>query len=250
MAKSIPLTDTDRGRYQWQMWTPQFGQAGQEKLKGASVLISRVGGLGGVAALELAAAGVGRLVLAHGGNVTPSDLNRQILMSEDWLGKPRVESARRRLLEFNPHIEVEAVASNITEANAAELVNKVDLVLDAAPLFEERFLMNRQAVGQGKVLVDAAMYDTSANLTTIIPGRTPCLACLYREAPPAWKRQFPVFGACSGAVACLAAMEAIKAIAGFGELLAGQLLVMDVLDMQMHKMQIARRADCPVCGHL
>ena len=91
------LTDEEKAVYEWQIWVPEFGDEGQEKLKGASVLISRVGGLGSVVAYELAAAGVGRLVLAHGGNVKPSDLNRQLLMTHDWLGKPRVESAARRL---------------------------------------------------------------------------------------------------------------------------------------------------------
>src|SRR5690554_1834671 len=101
MSKRLPLTDEERAVYEWQIWVDDFREAGQEALKGASVLISRVGGLGGVVAYELAAAGVGRLVLAHAGNVKPSDLNRQLLMTHDWLGKPRVESAARRLKELN-----------------------------------------------------------------------------------------------------------------------------------------------------
>lgn len=250
MGKPIPLTDDDRARYEWQIWTPGFGEAGQEKLKGSSVLVSRCGGLGSVVAYELAAAGVGHLVLAHAGNVKPSDLNRQILMTHDWLGRPRAESARRRLAELNPHIEIEAVGENISDENAAALVGKVDLVVDCAPLFEERFAMNRACVDQGKVLVDAAMYDLNANLTTILPGRTPCLACLFPEVPPAWQREFPVFGAVPGTIACMAAMEAIKALAGFGELLAGQLMVLDLREMVVRKMKVSRNPGCPVCGHL
>lgn len=248
MATRVALTAEDRARYEWQMWTPSFGEAGQEALKGASVLISRCGGLGGVVAYELAAAGVGRLVLAHGGNLKPSDLNRQLLMTTDWLGKPRIESACRRLRDLNPSITIEGEGANLSEENAARLVGAVDVVVGAAPLFSERFLMNREAVRQRKVLVDAAMYDTFATVTTIIPGKSPCLSCLYPGDPPAWRRQFPVFGATSGTAACIAALEAIKAIAGFGELLVGRLLVIDLARLTFRTMNVKRNPACPVCG--
>jgi molybdopterin/thiamine biosynthesis adenylyltransferase len=248
MDKRVPLTPDDRARYEWQMWTPEFGEVGQEKLKGASVLVSRCGGLGGIVAYELAAAGVGRLVLAHGGNLKPSDLNRQLLMTTDWLDKPRIESACRRLAELNPTIAIEGEPANIGQDNAARLVARADVVVSAAPLFSERFLMNREAVRQGKTMVDAAMYDTFATVTTIIPGKTPCLACLYPEDPPAWRRQFPVFGATSGTAGCIAAMETIKAIAGFGGLLAGELLVIDLSQLSFRRLKVKRNPRCPVCG--
>ena len=243
-----PLNEEERATYEWQTWVPDFGEEGQERLKGASALISRVGGLGSVVAYELAAAGFGRLVLAHAGDVKPSDLNRQLLMTHSQLGKPRIESAERRLRELNPRIELVPVGENISEENVAGLVNEVDLIIDCAPLFEERFLMNREAVRQSKPMVECAMYDLQAQITTIVPGETPCLACLFPEAPPAWKREFPVFGAVSGTVGCLAAMEAIKLTAGFGELLTGQLLTMDLRSMQFHKNRITRREGCAVCG--
>ena len=244
------LTTEDRARYEWQMWTSDFGEPGQEKLKGASVLVSRCGGLGSPVAYELAAAGVGHLIIAHGGNLKSSDLNRQLLMTHDWLGKPRAESAVRRLRDLNPFIEVEGVSENITQDNAAELVSRVDLVVDAAPLFEERLLMNREVVAHGKVLVECAMYDMDANVTTIVPGKTPCLACLFPEKPPAWKRQFPVFGAVSGTAAGIGACEAIKVLAGFGRPLHGEMLLMDLRRMEFRKMKVRRNPDCPVCGHL
>ncbi len=244
----MPLTDEERARYEWQMWVPDFGEAGQELLRGASVLISRCGGLGGVVAYELAAAGIGKLVLAHGGNLLPSDLNRQLLMTHDWVGKPRVESAAQRLCALNPLIEIVPVPENVTEENAARLVGAVDLVVDCAPLFQERLLMNREAVCQGKPLVECAMYELDAQITTIVPGRTPCLACLYPEPPPAWKRQFPVFGAVSGMVGCLGAMEAIKLLAGFGEPLLGTLLVADLRAMSFRRVRIERAENCPECG--
>lgn len=183
-----PLTDEERATYEWQTWVPGFGEAGQERLAGASVLVSRVGGLGSVVAYELAAAGVGRLVLAHAGDVKPSDLNRQLLMTHDALGTSRVASAERRLKDLNPRLDVVAVPENASDANAAALVGEVDLVVDCAPLFEERFALNAACVARRKPLVDCAMYDLEAQLTTILPGETPCLACLVPETPPGWRR--------------------------------------------------------------
>ncbi|MEN7547783.1 HesA/MoeB/ThiF family protein [Rapidithrix thailandica] len=244
----IQLTEKEKAVYEWQMSVPGVGEEGQQKLKGASVLVSRVGGLGSVVAYELAAAGVGKLVLAHGGNVKPSDLNRQLLMTDDWLGKPRVESAKGRLLELNPRLEIEMIHSNINEENAAEVVSQVDMIVDAAPLFQERFLMNREAVAQNKPLVDCAMYELEAQIMTILPGQSACLSCLYPEMPPAWKREFPVFGAVSGTVACLGAMEAIKLITGIGQPLTNTLLTMDLRDMTFERISLERAAGCKICG--
>ena len=147
------LTELDRQIYEWQMWVPDFGEVGQEKLKNASILVSRCGGLGSVVAYELAAAGIGKLVLAHAGNLKHSDLNRQLLMTYDHLGKPRIDSVQRRLRDLNPHIEIEPYSENISESNARDIVSNVDLIIDCAPLFEERFAMNRQAVVQGLSLI-------------------------------------------------------------------------------------------------
>lgn len=247
---SSNLTDAQRARYEWQMWVPGFGEAGQLKLKNSSVLVSRVGGLGGLVAYELAAAGVGRIALAHGGNVKPSDLNRQLLVTDASIGSPRVETAAQRLAELNPEIEIEAVPENVSESNAERLVGNVDVVVDCAPLFEERFAMNRAAVAQRKPIVECAMYDLEATLTTILPGQTPCLACLHPEKPASWKREFPVFGAVSGSLGCMAAMEAIKVLAGFGEPLTNQMLMYNLRDMQFRNIRIKRREDCQVCSTL
>lgn len=244
------LTEQEKATYQWQMWVPGFGEQGQEKLKQASVLISRVGGVGSVVALELAAAGIGKLVLAHGGNIKPSDLNRQLLMTYDGIGRSRVESATRRLKELNPHVEIEAIPENISESNVERLVREVDLVVDCAPLFEERFAMNSEIVRQKKPMVECAMYDMEAQITTIIPGQTPCLSCLYPEKPNIWKREFPVFGAISGTIACMAAMEAIKVISGLGEPLLGKLLICNLRQMTFRKLDIYRQPNCSVCGEL
>jgi len=248
-APLYELTDHDRAVYEWQMWVADFGEAGQRKLKAASVLVSRVGGVGGTVAYFLAAAGVGRLVLAHAGPIRENDLNRQLLMTHDAVGTLRVESAAKRLRELNPRLELETVPENVTEQNVARLVASADLVADCAPLFSERLLMNREAVRQRKPLIESAMYELEAQLTTVIPGQTPCLACLYPTEPPAWKRQFPVFGAVAGTIGSLAAMEAIKVLAGFGEPLAGRLLIGNLRDMTFRTVRISKNPSCSVCGH-
>ncbi|HZZ72104.1 MAG TPA: HesA/MoeB/ThiF family protein [Pirellulales bacterium] len=242
------LTSEEQATYAWQMSIPDFGAAGQRKLKGASVLISRCGGVGGTAAYFLAAAGIGKLVLAHGGEVRADDLNRQLLMTHAWLGKPRVESARRRLQELNPRLEIEAVPENISAANVAALMQKVDLTLDAAPLFSERLRLNREAVAQRKPLVECAMFELEAQLTVVLPGRSACLACLYPQEPPSWKRQFPVMGAVAGMIGALGAMEAIKLISGLGEPLVGKLLLCDLRSMQFRTVSLSRSETCAVCG--
>ena len=251
MTDSLPtLSAEEQARYEWQMWTPETGEEGQRKLKAARVMVSRIGGVGGTVAYYLAAAGVGKLLLAHAGNIKPSDLNRQLLMTTDALGTSRIDSAQKRLRELNPHVEVEVVGENVSEANADALVDRVDLVVDGAPLFTERFAMNRACFEQRKPLIECAMFDMNAQLTTLIPGKTPCLRCLYAEDPPHWQREFPVYGAVSGAIASLAAVEVIKQITGNGTPLAGEMLVANLQSMEFRKLPIARRADCPVCGQL
>ncbi len=245
---TLSLDDDDRAIYEWQLWVAGFGEAGQARLKSSSVLVSRIGGVGGALALHLAAAGVGKLVLAHAGDLRPSDLNRQILMSHAGLGTPRLDQAIRRLREFNPRLEIEGLAENVSESNAARLVRTVDVVASCAPLFPERMLMNREAVRQRKPLVDCAMFEMDAQLLTVLPGRSACLHCLYPTPPAAWKRQFPVFGAVAGAIGALGAMEVIKVLAGLGESLADRLLLCDLAGMNFRKVAVSRNPACPTCG--
>lgn len=237
----------ENDRYSWQQAVTGFGAEGQRRLRSASVLVSRIGGVGGAAATYLAAAGVGRLVLAHAGDLRRNDLNRQTLMSTVGIGRPRVEQGRQRLLDLNPHVTVEAVPENVTAANASRLVSGCDLVVSAAPLFTERLLMNDEAVRQGRKLVDAAMYDHELRLMSVVPGGGACLACLYPAAPPHWRRDFPVLGAVAGAVGALAALEAIKLLVGCGESLAGRLWTLDTSTMTSRIVMIPVRPDCPAC---
>ena len=242
------LTEDERATYQWQMWSPGFGEEGQRKLKSSTVLISRCGGLGGVVAYELAAAGVGRLIIAHAGDVKLPDLNRQLLMTYPSVGTPRIESIAQRLNDLNPRLEVLKIGANLTPELADELVPQADVCVGAAPLFEERFAMNDACVRHGRPLVNCAMYDCEATISTFPAGGKPCLRCLVREKPPWWTREFPVFGAVSGTVACMGAFEAIKLLAGIGTTLENRLLCFDLREMQFRELRFHKQHDCAVCG--
>lgn len=245
-----PASETTGGenRYAWQLDVSDFGAAGQARLRDATVLVSRVGGVGGTVALYLAAAGVGRLVLAHAGELRLNDLNRQILMNTPGVGSSRVEVAEATLTSFNPEVVVEAIPANIDAEHAAAIVGRCDLVVSAAPLFSERLAMNQAAVASGTPLIDAAMYDMEARLFVRETSRDPCLACLYPADTPQWKRRFPVLGAVSGTIGSLAAVAAIQVLTGMPRPATGCLTHLDFTTLALRRIAIARRDNCPVCG--
>ncbi len=244
------LDDAERDIFAWQIDIDGLGETGQRRLKGASVLISRVGGLGGAVAQYLAAAGVGRLILAHAGPIRPSDLNRQILMTHARIGQSRVDSASRRLRDLNPRLDIITTAENITSANADALVAQADIIVDAAPLFAERYAINRAAMAARKPVVECAVYDFEVHLTTLQPGVTACLRCLYPEPSTTWQRRFPIVGAVSGVAGSLAALEVIKLLTGVGQPLTHQLLVADLRTLSCRKFRTHRLPDCPDCGNI
>lgn len=244
----LNLTPTELERYSRQIMLPGFGEEAQQRLKSATALVTGVGGLGGTAALYLAVAGVGRIILVRGGDLRLDDMNRQILMTHDWVGKPRVDKAKETLEGINPDIKIEAVAEYVTPENVDSLVQQSDIALDCAHNFEERNLLNAACVRWGKPMVEAAMNSMEAYLTTIVPGLTPCLSCLFPEKPNWDRRGFGVLGAVSGTLACLTALEAIKVLTGLGTPLLSQLLTMDLNSMEFAKRHPYHDPNCPVCG--
>ncbi|WP_044257900.1 HesA/MoeB/ThiF family protein, partial [Richelia intracellularis] len=162
----VNLTPTELERYRRQMMLPNFGELAQGRLKSATVLVTGVGGLGGTAALYLCVAGVGRLILVRGGDLRLDDMNRQILMTDDWVGKPRVFKAKETLEAINPDVQIDAVDEYITPENVNSLVQLVDMTLDCAHNFEERNLLNEACVRWRKPMVEAAMDGMEAYLTT------------------------------------------------------------------------------------
>ncbi|OCQ90394.1 protein hesA [Oscillatoriales cyanobacterium USR001] len=246
----LNLTPNELERYRRQIMLPGFGETAQKRLKSSTVLVTGVGGLGGTAALYLAVAGVGRLILVRGGNLRLDDMNRQVLMTDDWVGKPRVFKAKNALEEINPDVQVEAICEYVTPENVDALVQTADVVLDCAHNFIERDLLNTACVRWYKPMVEAAMSDMEAYLTTIVPGKTPCLSCIFPEKPDWDKRGFGVLGAVSGTLACLTALEAIKLLAGIGKPLLSQLLTMDLGSLDFAKRRPYHDPNCPVCGVL
>ena len=169
-------------------------------------------------------------------------------MRHDGLGKPRIESMQATLGAFNPGVEVEVVGENINEANVADLVGKADIVFGAAPLFEERLLLNRECVRQVKPLIDSAMFNLEGHVIPILPGESACLACLYPEIPPNWKRRFPVIGAVSALTANVGAMEGIKLLTGLGTANVGKMIYFDTATMRFQHIALKRNPKCKICG--
>ena len=249
--RELPL---DLSPQEWERYSRQLGpgvlsREGQRRLRNAAVLVARTGGMGGPAALALTMAGVGRLVLAHGGALQSPDLNRQILGSEQGIGEPRAEVFAERLRSANRFVTVEAVDHEPDDAEAIELARSVDLVVSCAPGFPERMRLNAAAVAAGVPLVDAAQWGMAGTLIGVDPGRTACLRCLYASDPP-FEEHFPVVGAISSALGSLAALEALKILTQTGRSLLGRLWMIDGFVDHSSIVDLSRRDDCPVCGHL
>ncbi|MBW4508204.1 MAG: HesA/MoeB/ThiF family protein [Scytonematopsis contorta HA4267-MV1] len=252
MVVQLDFNQFELERYSRQIRMSGFGLESQRKLKASTVMISRVGGVGGTVAMNLARAGVGRLVIAHGGHIVPEYLNRMQLALPSDLDRPCTEVFVEKLQAINPEMEVIAVPENVNEKNITSLVSQADLIVDGAPLFEERYLMNQEAVKQGKPLVMAAMYSTEGYVTTFIPGKTPCLACIYPEKPDWWTniKVFPAIGPGPVIVGSMAAMEAIKTITGFGTPLLNKLWFFDLENNIFKHLRIQHQKNCPICGHI
>ncbi len=225
-----------------------FGPGEQERLGGATVLVAGVGGVGGAATTYLAAAGVGRLVLVHPGPLEKPDLNRQTLMRPDRIGESRVVTAAETLGLHYPDVGVETWDRDLFDPVLPGLVAAADVVIDARHNFPERFQINRMCLDAEVPLVVAAMNATEIQLLTVA-GDGPCLRCVFAEGDPDWDRLgFPVFGAVAGTVGCLAAMEVIKLVSGFGEPAVGRLLVADLWDLDVRTLSVARDPACVDCG--
>lgn len=244
------LTEEEVVRYSRQLVLPEVGGAGQARLRAASVLVVGAGGLGSPAALYLAAAGVGRLGLADGDRVDLSNLQRQILHTSRDVGRPKVESARSRLLELNPLVRVEVHGERVEEANAARLVGGYDLVVSAVDNPEGRYALNDACVRLGRPLVEAGVVGFRGFLMTVLPGRGPCFRCVFPEPPPAPATcaEAGVLGALTGVLGSLQALEVLKLLLSRGEPYVGRLLTVDGLSGRFREVPWPRDPACPACG--
>ncbi|PKL62853.1 MAG: adenylyltransferase [Methanomicrobiales archaeon HGW-Methanomicrobiales-2] len=238
------LLQRERERYARQILL--FGEEGQERLKDAKVFIAGAGGLGCPVALYLAVAGVGEIRLVDRDTVDRTNLNRQVLHWERDLGTPKAGSAEAKLREANPDIQIEALAVTIDETNVRDLVAGADLIVDAMDNFPTRYLLNREALRAGVPLLHGAIRGFDGQATTIVPGRTACLECIFPEAPPA--EVFPVVGTTPGIIGLIQANEAIKYITGTGDPLLNRLLLWDGLSATLETFTVEQRPGCPACG--
>jgi molybdopterin/thiamine biosynthesis adenylyltransferase len=243
------LTPEELERYDRQIGPGVLTQEGQQRLKGSTALITRVGGMGGPASLMLTMAGVGRVIIAHGEKMISPDLNRQVLGAESVLGHPRAPHFGEYLRTMNRFVEVEAIDHEPDDEEAAELARRSDIVLACPPTFTERLRLNRAATAARIPFIDAAQWGMTGTLIVCRPGETACLECVYPEPPP-FEELFPVVGAISCATGALAALEAIKILSGTGKPLWGKMLMYDGHQGRNSMIELNRRPDCPNCGGL
>ncbi len=241
------LTAHEALRYARQIGPGVLTPEGQLCLRRATVLVSRIGGVGGAAALALVSAGVGRLIFAHGGRLEWPDLNRQILGSESGVAEPRAAQFGECLRAMNRQVEVVAIDHEPDDTEALALARQSTIVLSCAPTFAERLRLNRAALSAGVPLIDAAQWGLSASLIAVDPGRTACLECVYPHEP-AFEPDFPVLGAIAMATGALAAMEAVKIVAGVGRSAFGHMWMIDGYQGRSSTVKLSRRSDCPACG--
>lgn len=240
------LTEKELERYDRQIMIDGLGKEGQERLKRAKIFIAGAGGLGSPVSIYLAAAGVGRIRIVDDDKVEISNLNRQILHWDGDVGKSKAGSAREKLRRLNQNVQVEGISERITENNILQLVADCDLIVDAMDNFPTRYLLNKAALAKNIPFLHGAVYGFEGRATTIIPGKTPCLRCIYPEAPPPQK--FPVIGVAPAIIGCIQATEAIKYVLGIGELLGGRLLVYDGLSLRFFEFELKKDPECQECS--
>lgn len=253
------MTSDQKIRYSRHTLLPDVGEQGQIQLLDAKVLLIGAGGLGSPAALYLAAAGVGTLGIVDFDTVDLSNLQRQILHSESWIGKPKVESASARIRDLNPDVKVVPYREPITSANALDIIQDYDIVLNGSDNFPTRYLVNDACHFLRRPLVDASIFMFEGQVTVYHPGapeegvaQGPCYRCLYPDPPPPGEvpscAEAGVLGVLPGIVGSVQAVEAIKLILGKGEPLIGRLLLFDAMDMSFRTLNVRRDPGCPLCG--
>ncbi|WP_456428137.1 molybdopterin-synthase adenylyltransferase MoeB [Rhodocaloribacter sp.] len=251
-APGVALSPEEIRRYSRHLILPDVGLEGQRKLKAASVLLIGAGGLGSPLAMYLAAAGVGRLGLVDFDVVDESNLQRQLLHGTSDVGRSKLDSARDRLRDLNPHVHVETYETRLTSENALDLVAEYDLVADGTDNFPTRYLVNDASVLTGTPNMYASIFRFEGQASVFGAPGGPCYRCLYPEPPPPGLvpscAEGGVLGVLPGIVGALQATEVIKWITGIGEPLVGRLLLFDALAMTFRTLKVRRDPNCPVCG--
>ena len=243
------LSRSELERYSRQMLISDLGSEGQRKLKASEVVVAGIGGLGCLSSLYLAAAGIGKIILVDKGKFKLSDLNRQILCWQRDVGRFKADVAEEKLEALNPEIQVEALVAEITKDGVHDVIGDADVVVDGLDNWRTRFVINDCCVMQGIPFVHAGVSALHGQMITIIPGKGPCLRCIFPKEPPEVER-VPVLGATPALLAALQVMETVKLITGIGETLVGRMLFLNGKEMEFETVEIKRSVKCPICGNL
>src|ERR1044072_775890 len=248
----VSLSQNEYARYSRHVIMPEVGLDGQRRLQAAKVLVIGTGGLGSPLALYLAAAGVGTIGLVDFDVVDVTNLQRQIVHGSKDVGRPKLESARDRLKDMNPHVHVEGYETRLTSENALEIIRDYDIVIDGTDNFATRYLTNDACVILGKPNVYGSIYRFEGHSSVFATEDGPCYRCLYPEPPPPGLvpscAEGGVLGILPGLIGVMQATEVIKLILGVGEPLIGRLLLVDALSMKFRELKLRQNPDCPVCG--
>src|SRR5262245_48548823 len=251
-AEQVSLSQQEVARYSRHLIMPEVGLEGQKRLKAASVLLIGAGGLGSPLGLYLAAAGVGRIGLIDFDVVDFSNLQRQILHGTPDVGRPKLQSARDRLTAINPEVKLDLYETRLTSANALQLFEPYDVVIDGTDNFATRYLTNDACVLLKQPNGSGSIFRFDGQASVFHPPQGPCYRCLYPEPPPPGEvpscAEGGVLGILPGLIGCIQATEAVKLILGKGEPLIGRLLHYDAMAMRFREFKVRRNPKCPLCG--
>ncbi|HSB52290.1 MAG TPA: HesA/MoeB/ThiF family protein [Dissulfurispiraceae bacterium] len=242
------LSTEELKRYHRQMLMDGWGEETQRKLKRSSVFIAGAGGLGSPVSIYLAVAGIGTLRVCDFDSPDLSNLNRQILHNHGRIGTNKAISAKQTLEELNPHVNIIALTEKITADTVDDLVANAEIIVDCMDNFPTRYLLNESALRKRIPLVFGSIWGVEGRLSFIQPPETPCLRCMFSEAPPS--ETFPVVGATPGIIGSLQALETIKFLTGLDHNLKGKILIWDGRKMDFRFFKTYRDPQCPVCGRL
>lgn len=250
--EAIEFSHAEIRRYSRHLIMPEVGMQGQRKLKAASVLLIGTGGLGSPLGLYLAAAGVGRIGLVDYDIVDESNLQRQVVHGTKDIGRPKLDSARDRLRDINPHIQIDGYNEPLTSQNAMDILRPYDVIIDGTDNFPTRYLTNDACVLLGKPNVYGSIFRFEGQASVFYAREGPCYRCLFPEPPPPGLvpscAEGGVLGVLPGTIGAIQATEAIKLILGIGETLIGRLLLYDALEMSFNFVKLRKNPNCPVCG--